>query len=656
MKAKKMPNEKILVVEDDSIEAMDIQRTLESMGYEVPAVASSGEEAIKKTDEIKPDLVLMDIILKGKVNGIEAAAKIKKDSNIPIIYLTAHSEEPSVKRALVTEPYAYLLKPFDRTELKFTIDLALYKNKMEKSLCESEENFRAVSENANDGIFITTGDGRQVYANQKAAEITGYTIQELLNSKISDLAHPDEYEKLMNRYKQRIAGKPAPSTYETRILRKDNEIVPIELTAAKTLWKGQTADIVIIRDITERKKAELSLIESEKKYRKLFEEAVDGIALADIETGELIDVNQSLADLVERERSELIGQSQIIIHPEEDVDGKFSKTFTQHRLEKEGQFLEARVITKTGIIKYVEIKANKLELKGQKILQKIFSDITERKKAEEALQTSETILNDIIDQSPHPMWISDAHGTLIRINPACLDMLNILNEDVVGKYNIFKDNIVEEQGFIPLVKSVFEEGHTVRFEIIYDSSQLKHLTLKNFAFVILDVTIFPLKDAQGKVTNAVIQHMNITERKQAEEALQEREEFLSGTLNDMTTFVAILKMDGEIIFVNNTPLKLIEKSLEDVKGMMFYDVEWWTFSKETVEKLKQHIKLCASGERVRYETQVHTLNGLIWIDYSMHPIYDEKGNVKYLVAEGRDITEKKTAEKAFKDSEEKFRL
>ena len=81
-------------------------------------------------------------------------------------------------------------------------------------------------------------------------------------------------------------------------------------------------------------------------------------------------------------------------------------------------------------------------------------------RAEEALQNSESFLNSIIDQSPYPMWISDAQGTLIRLNQALRDLLNISNEDVVGKYNVLKDNIVEEQGFLPLVKRVFEEGET----------------------------------------------------------------------------------------------------------------------------------------------------------------------------------------------------
>lgn len=122
-----MAGEKILIVEDDSIAAMDIKKTVESFGYSVPYVASSGKEAIRKASEIEPDLILMDIILKREIDGIEAISKIK-ELNMPFIYLTTHSEEHTIKRAKITEPSGYIIKPFDSKELKYAIELALYKS------------------------------------------------------------------------------------------------------------------------------------------------------------------------------------------------------------------------------------------------------------------------------------------------------------------------------------------------------------------------------------------------------------------------------------------------------------------------------------------------------------------------------------------------
>jgi PAS domain S-box-containing protein len=130
------------------------------------------------------------------------------------------------------------------------------RKRVEEALRESEENFRALAQNANDGILVLTDKGTYVYANQRAAEITGYSIAELLEVKMSDLAHPDEVEKLKDRLEKRLAGQPAPHQYEAVLIDKDGKTVPVEVTAARTTWHDQVADIVILRDITERKRTE----------------------------------------------------------------------------------------------------------------------------------------------------------------------------------------------------------------------------------------------------------------------------------------------------------------------------------------------------------------------------------------------------------------
>lgn len=124
---------------------------------------------------------------------------------------------------------------------------------------ESKDNFRALAENANDGILIAIGGGEHVYANRRASEITGFSIQEILEIRMQDLADPNELKKLERRLRKRLEGKPVPLCYETAILRKDGKKVPVDVTGAKTYWEGQPADIVIIRDITGRKHNEEEL-------------------------------------------------------------------------------------------------------------------------------------------------------------------------------------------------------------------------------------------------------------------------------------------------------------------------------------------------------------------------------------------------------------
>ena len=122
---------KVLIVEDERILAIGMKRKLENAGYTVTGTASSGEEAIENVKKTSPDLVLMDIVLKGDMDGIEAAQQIINLYNIPIIYLTAYADEEILERAMITEPYGYLLKPFNLNELKANIKMALYKHKSE---------------------------------------------------------------------------------------------------------------------------------------------------------------------------------------------------------------------------------------------------------------------------------------------------------------------------------------------------------------------------------------------------------------------------------------------------------------------------------------------------------------------------------------------
>jgi len=132
-----MTNSRILVVEDEAIVAMGIKQKLEDLGHQVVDIAYTGEDAVQTALETKPDLILMDIVLKGNVDGIEAAAKIRNQLDIPVIYLTAYSDEEVLERARTTEPYGYIIKPFKKTELNANIEMALYKHAEDQKKSET---------------------------------------------------------------------------------------------------------------------------------------------------------------------------------------------------------------------------------------------------------------------------------------------------------------------------------------------------------------------------------------------------------------------------------------------------------------------------------------------------------------------------------------
>ncbi len=126
-----MANARILVVEDEAIVAKDVQSRLEGLGYAVIGIAASGEQAVSKAMETQPDLVLMDIRLKGQMDGVEAAGQIRDRFNIPVVYVTAYADDDTLRRAKITQPFGYILKPFETRELHTTIEMALYKHQLE---------------------------------------------------------------------------------------------------------------------------------------------------------------------------------------------------------------------------------------------------------------------------------------------------------------------------------------------------------------------------------------------------------------------------------------------------------------------------------------------------------------------------------------------
>ena len=187
-----MSSARILVVEDERITAEDIKDGLKSLGYKVPAVVHSGEEAVRKAMELQPDLVLMDIKLEGKMDGIEAAGEIKKHFDIPVIYLTAYSDENTLERARMTEPSGYVLKepsgfvhkPFKESELHTIIELTLYRHKMEKN---HDQWLETMLENVNEALIATDENGKIRFMNHIAENITGWIQEEVVNRDLTDV-------------------------------------------------------------------------------------------------------------------------------------------------------------------------------------------------------------------------------------------------------------------------------------------------------------------------------------------------------------------------------------------------------------------------------------------------------------------------------------
>ncbi len=171
-----MHNPHIFIVEDDAIIAARLYDILISLGYEVSEPVASGGEAVMQTVEVRPDLILMDINLYGDMNGVDAAARIHALIDVPIVYLTAYSDNDLLQRAKVTDPYGYLVKPVQERELQATIEMALHKHAMIKAVRESEERYRAVVANAKDAVFLFDAETLRIVETNDAFRVIGLTM------------------------------------------------------------------------------------------------------------------------------------------------------------------------------------------------------------------------------------------------------------------------------------------------------------------------------------------------------------------------------------------------------------------------------------------------------------------------------------------------
>ena len=250
-----MSSATILIVEDEGIIARDIRQQLVELGYEVVGDTPTGEDALTLTAELKPTLVLMDIHLAGKMDGIEAAQAIRKQFGTPVVFLTAFAGAETLERAKLTEPFGYIIKPFDERYLHTVIEMALYKHRAETHLRRAYDEQATILRTALDAFFMADWQGRLLDVNESSCAMLGYTREELLKMSLADLDASPDKEKIVG-----IEGlkQPAPARFERAQRRKDGRIIFVEMSVNYLPHSGGRI-FCFVRDITERKAAEDAL-------------------------------------------------------------------------------------------------------------------------------------------------------------------------------------------------------------------------------------------------------------------------------------------------------------------------------------------------------------------------------------------------------------
>jgi len=265
---------RILVVEDEALVARDLVSMVKSLDYEVTDLIQNGEAVIQSVENNPPDLAIMDIVLKGRVDGIEAAAILWEKYSIPVVYLTSFADDLTFQRAKLTEPFGYLIKPYEERELELTIEIALYKARMQRLLKEREHWLSTILKGIDDGIIVSNEKGQITFINPSAQKITGWKEMEAIEQpvdKVIDLGKQIDFQNSLA----------LPDRQETSLKTKTGQEIPVELTIAplpepRGHWNGQ---VIVFRDISVRRQAEQELLESWAKLQRALKGTIEAISI-----------------------------------------------------------------------------------------------------------------------------------------------------------------------------------------------------------------------------------------------------------------------------------------------------------------------------------------------------------------------------------------
>jgi PAS domain S-box-containing protein len=262
---------RVVVAEDESVAAWYLREALENLGHTVLASVASGTDAIQVTGDTQPDLVLMDIRLEGLIDGIMAAQQIRDRFDVPVVYITAHADDATLQRAMNSEPFGYILKPFQERELQTAVTIALNRYQLEKRLRETEQRLTTTLMSIGEGTIATDTDGYITFMNPVAEEITGWQQLEAIgerSNRILDLIHAETGEALEPALRAIQEGSLRLS--EHCVLRtKDGQEKPIDDTAAPIHNNDGvvTGSITVFRDVSDRVNAEATLRQQAEQER-----------------------------------------------------------------------------------------------------------------------------------------------------------------------------------------------------------------------------------------------------------------------------------------------------------------------------------------------------------------------------------------------------
>lgn len=646
----------ILIVDDDILIAESNKFTIRKAGYNVVGIAVDSAQALALTKEKKPDLILMDVNLAGSDDGIVTAEEIQKIDDIPIIFVTAYSDAATIERAKKIAPFAYLIKPFDNRELIVAIETTLNKHSFDKKIKEQKLLFETVANFAYEWEFWISPDLKFKYCSPSCQKITGYKAEEFLANPmlLLDIIHPVDKKKYEEHFKDYIKQKSnqTAEVLEFRIINKQGEVKYIRHTCNSISDENNNylGRRVTNSDITENKKIENLWRQSEKDYKRIFNNAHDAILILDPQNENVLEANSTALEIYGYKREEFIGISMRTFSKNPEIgDEKIKQVIKEGKVEN---FVTAQ-FRKDGSEIIMEVNGSLIEYKGKEAILSMNHDITERIKAEIKLKKNEEFLTRLINNIGEIIYsVSFAENS----GKPIVDFVSKQANWILG---YAPDEFIRDPKFWfkiihPDDAQVVEEKTKLMFDekksgvLIY---RMQHNLTGEFIWIEDHRQL--LVDENGSIIGLFGAAHNITERIKAEESLRQSEEKFKNLFDNSPSSIAIYK------------------AVDDGKDFIFTD---FNLTAEKTDKIKREEVI---GKRIsemfpaadslgflEVFRKVWSTGNTLYIKPSFYNDQRIKGwreNIIYkldtgeIVAIYNDVTERMEAEIALRQSEEKFR-
>lgn len=533
----------------------------------------------------------------------------------------------------------------------------------EESLREERERAETYLDLAGVMFVAINLRGEVTLVNRKACEVLGYSAQEIVGRNWFDSFLPRHMRETTKEVsEQLLRGEIEPAEYyENPILTSSGQerLIAWHNTILRDSDGAIAGHLSSGEDITDRRQVEENLQGSEERYRTLVAN-IPGVSYRCLydERRTVEFISNEVEALTGYPASEFIqnrGRTLAsIMHPE---DARMVGDAVARAVEsKEPYTLEYRLFDRDGGIHWVFEKGQGVvDVAGQvRCLDGVFVDITERKEAEHELAATTAFLNTTVDMSPFAMWIADPDGTIIRTNSSLRKILQLTDEQIVGKYNVLADENLDAQDLMPLVKSVFREHRPARFTMPWKAAYAGDVDFSEARDLHIDVSMFPILSGDGDLAHVVCQWVDITERVEAEEALRASEERLRRAVQTMPVMVDAFDDNQNIIVWNRECERVTGYTGAEVIGnpdaleMLYPDPDYRRHVLDTIEK--------ANGDFRNLDFTLVSKNGeqrtVVWSNLSdSHPI---AGWTTWAV--GIDITERKQMEEAIQAQMETQKL